>query len=146
MIIESPNYRIIELSYNYFYRCADAAFCDGVTLRFEVVIATLFYAVFSFEVNDIGALFGLFLAVVALASVALVIGYQTRYFAMALFAAILALAILLHNYWDMHGDARTEAFDLFSRDMLLMGALLLLVGMGAGRFAADNSGKKKGGH
>ena len=61
-------------------------------------------------------------------------------------AAILALAILLHNYWDMHGDARADAFDLFSRDMLLMGALLLLVGMGAGRFAADNSGKKKGGH
>jgi uncharacterized membrane protein YphA (DoxX/SURF4 family) len=83
---------------------------------------------------------------VALAAIALIIGYQTRYFAMALFAAILALAILLHNYWDMHGDARAEAFDLFSRDMLLMGALLLLVGMGAGRFAADNSGKKKGGH
>lgn len=91
-------------------------------------------------------LFGLFLAVVALASAALVIGYQTRYFAMALFAAILALAVLIHNYWDMHGDARAEAFDLFSRDMLLMGALLLMVGMGPGRFAADNSGKKKGGH
>jgi len=91
-------------------------------------------------------LFGLFLALVALAAIALIIGYQTRYFAMALFAAILALAILLHNYWDMHGDTRAEAFDLFSRDMLLMGALLLLVGMGAGRFAADNSGKKKGGH
>jgi uncharacterized membrane protein YphA (DoxX/SURF4 family) len=46
----------------------------------------------------------------------------------------------------MQGDARMEAFGYFSRDVLLMGALLLLVGMGAGRFAADNSGKKKGGH
>lgn len=91
-------------------------------------------------------LFGLFLAVVALASVALIIGYQTRYSAMALFAVMLAISVLLHNYWTMHGDARAEVFDYFSRDVLLMGALLLLVGMGAGRFAADNSGKKKGGH
>jgi putative oxidoreductase len=91
-------------------------------------------------------LFGLFLAIVALASLALIIGYHTRYSAMALFAMMLAIALLLHNYWTMQGDARFEAFDYFSRDVLLMGALLLLVGMGAGRFAADNSGKKKGGH
>ncbi|HVZ69845.1 MAG TPA: DoxX family protein [Rhizomicrobium sp.] len=91
-------------------------------------------------------LFALFLAMVAIAAVALIIGYQTRHFAMALFAVMLAIAILLHNYWTMHGDARAEAFDMFSRDMLLMGALLLLVGLGAGRFAADNTGKKKGGH
>jgi len=91
-------------------------------------------------------LFGLFLAIVALASLALILGYQTRYFAMALFAVMLAIAILLHAYWKLQGDARAEAFDLFSRDVLLMGALLLMVGMGAGRFAADNSGKKKGGH
>jgi putative oxidoreductase len=91
-------------------------------------------------------LFGLFLAVVALAAVGLIIGYQTRYVAVILFAVILAIAILLHNYWDMQGDARMQAFDMFSRDVLLMGALLLMVGMGAGRFAADNSGKKKGGH
>lgn len=86
-------------------------------------------------------LFGLFLAIVVLASLAILIGYQTRYFAMALFAVMLAIAILLHNYWDLIGDAREEAYDMFSRDMLLMGALLLLVGLGAGRFAADNSGK-----
>lgn len=91
-------------------------------------------------------LFGLFLAIVVVASVCVIIGYQTRYFAMALFALMLAIAILLHNYWDLHGDARAETFDIFSRDVLLMGGLLLLVGMGAGRFAADNSGKKKGGH
>ncbi len=91
-------------------------------------------------------LFGLFLAVVALAAIALVIGYSTRYAAMALFAVMLTIAIVLHNFWTMQGDARVEAFDMFSRDVLLMGGLLLMVGMGAGRFAADNSGKKKGGH
>jgi putative oxidoreductase len=91
-------------------------------------------------------LFGLFLALVALTAIALIIGYQARYAAVVLFAVILAIAILLHNYWDMHGDARDVAFDMFSRDVLLMGALLLVVGMGAGRFAADNTGKKKGGH
>lgn len=91
-------------------------------------------------------LFGLFLAVVALAAIALIIGYSTRYAAMALFAVMLTIAIVLHNFWTLHGDARIETFDMFSRDVLLMGGLLLMVGMGPGRFAADNSGKKKGGH
>ncbi|HEY4123088.1 MAG TPA: DoxX family protein [Rhizomicrobium sp.] len=91
-------------------------------------------------------LFGLFLAVVALCAISLIVGYSTRYAAMALFALMLAIAVLLHNFWTMHGDARAENFEMFSRDVLLMGGLLLMVGMGAGRFAADNSGKKKGGH
>jgi len=91
-------------------------------------------------------LFGLFLFMVALTSLALILGYYTRQAAMALFAAMLGITVLLHHFWDMQGAARNVAFDLFSRDVVLMGALLLLVGMGAGRFAADNSGKKKGGH
>lgn len=91
-------------------------------------------------------LFGLFLFVVALAAVALALGYQAKHAAMLLFAVLLAITILLHNFWDMHGDARAEAFVMFSRDVLLMGGLLLVVGMGAGRFAFDNAGKKKGGH
>jgi putative oxidoreductase len=91
-------------------------------------------------------LFGLFLFVVGLAALALALGYQARHAAMLLFAVMLAIAILLHNFWDLHGDARVDAFAMFSRDVLLMGGLLLVVGMGAGRFAFDNAGKKKGGH
>ncbi len=92
-------------------------------------------------------LFGLVLFVTALAAVALIVGWHTKHAAMALFAVMLAIAILLHNFWDLHQvDTRAETFDLFSRDVLLMGGLLLLVGMGAGRFAADNAGKKKAKH
>jgi uncharacterized membrane protein YphA (DoxX/SURF4 family) len=43
---------------------------------------------------------------------------------------------------------RAAARQLFARDILLMGALLLVVGQGPGRFAIDNAGKggrKKGG-
>lgn len=99
----------------------------------------------SLQVTAPPVLFGLFLFLVGLASVALIVGYYTRQAAMALFAVMLAITVLLHHFWDMQGAARAEAFVWFSRDVLLMGALLLLVGMGAGRFAADNSGAKKGG-
>jgi putative oxidoreductase len=88
-------------------------------------------------------LFGLFLVIVALAALALAFGYYTRQAAMVLFAVMLTIAIVLHNFWDLQGDVRDVAFDLFSRDVLLMGGLLLMVGMGSGRFAFDNAGKKK---
>lgn len=89
-------------------------------------------------------LFALALLLVAMCALALVLGYQTRHAAMALFAFVLLIAVLIHNFWQIRdADLRMAAEGLFARDVLMMGALLLIVGLGAGRFAVDNAGKGK---
>ncbi len=90
------------------------------------------------------ALLALAIFLAALAALGLIFGFQSKHAAMGLFAFNLFVAVTLHNFWDMQGAARADAYRLFSHDVLVMGALLLMVGMGPGRFAMDNSGKKKG--
>ena len=55
-------------------------------------------------------------------------------------------AVALHDYWHVAPEnGRAALFALFTRDIGIAGGLLILVGLGAGRFALDNkpSGGKK---
>jgi putative oxidoreductase len=89
------------------------------------------------------------LLLVFLGVASLVLGFHIQHGAMALFAFMLLVALFIHNFWTIADPAlRAAARQLFARDILLMGALLLVVGQGPGRFAIDNAGKggrKKGG-
>jgi hypothetical protein len=50
----------------------------------------------------------------------------------------------MHDYWHI-GDAaaRTADYEIFARNVAIAGALLFVVGMGAGPFAFDNKGQKR---
>jgi putative oxidoreductase len=79
--------------------------------------------------------------VVVLGSLSLLLGYRTRIGALALFAVTLAAATTLHDYWHVTAaQARDADFDIFARDVAISGGLLMLIGMGSGRFAMDNKG------
>ena len=77
----------------------------------------------------------------------LLFGYHARHGAVLLFGLSLAAAVALHDYWHVAPEnGRAALFALFTRDIAIAGGLLLIVGLGAGRFALDNrsgGGKKR---
>ena len=73
------------------------------------------------------------------AGLGLLIGFRTRLLALVLFAFTLVVSFQLHDFWTItEGDvARTEA-QLFAKNMAIAGGLLLLVGLGPGRWSYDS--------
>jgi putative oxidoreductase len=85
----------------------------------------------------------LFIGIVAmvLGALALLISFHTRLGAMALFLVVVISATVLHNYWEINDIIQRQAdFALFARDIAIAGGLLILVGMGPGRFALESAG------
>lgn len=84
------------------------------------------------------------LVVMVLGGLSLLLGFQTRYGAMLLFAFTIAVSVTMHAYWTIADPlARAADYDIFARNLAIAGGLLLLVGMGPGRFGIDNRGQKK---
>jgi putative oxidoreductase len=82
----------------------------------------------------------------AVGSMSLLLGLRTRIGALLLFAITLGVAVTLHDYWHIKAAvARNADFDIFARDIAIAGGLLVLTGLGAGKFAMDNAGSKTGG-
>ena len=69
----------------------------------------------------------------------LLVGYHTRHGAVLLFGLTLAATVMLHDYWHIADPvARRAEFEIFSRDIAICGALLVLIGVGCGPFGWDN--------
>ena len=75
---------------------------------------------------------------IVLGSISLVLGFRTRAGALALFAITIAATVTMHDYWHLRAAAaRSADFDIFARNIAIAGGLLMLIGMGSGRFAID---------
>ncbi len=82
------------------------------------------------------------LVMIVLGSLALLLGFHARAGALVLFVITVAATVLVHDYWTLSQPmVRAEDFSIFSRNLAVAGGLLLLIGMGAGRFALDNARK-----
>ena len=78
-----------------------------------------------------------------LGSVSLILGLWTRVGALVLFAITIGLAVTLHDFWHLKTElARAADYDIFARDMAIAGGLLVLMGMGPGRFAMGHARPK----
>lgn len=89
-------------------------------------------------------LLALALIVMALGGLSLLLGFHARHGAILLFGFTVVAAMLMHDYWNLkEAAARADVYELFARDVAIAGGLLLVVGMGAGPMALDNTGKKK---
>jgi putative oxidoreductase len=79
------------------------------------------------------------LATNVLGSISILIGFHTRTGALALFVVTVAATLAVYDYWNLTAAAAREAdFDIFARNVAIAGGLLLLIGMGPGKFALDN--------
>src|SRR5258705_13547312 len=75
---------------------------------------------------------------IVLGSISLLLGFRTRAGALALFAITIAATVTMHDYWHLRvAAARNADFDIFARNIAIAGGLLMLIGMGSGRFAID---------
>ena len=82
---------------------------------------------------------------IVLGSLSLVLGFCTRAGALALFAITVAATVTMHDYWHLRvAAARNADYDIFMRNMAIAGGLLMLIGLGSGRFGMDNLKPKDG--
>jgi putative oxidoreductase len=86
------------------------------------------------------------LLLIAMGSLSLLLGYNTRHGALMLFGLTMVAAVTMHDFWHFpDGHERADQFGMFVRDFAISGGLLLMVGLGPGPFAVDNPGKAAGG-
>jgi putative oxidoreductase len=65
------------------------------------------------------------------------VGFQTRIAAAALFIFTLAATFIFHDFWNMTGQARSSNAINFYKNLAIMGAFLILVAAGPGRYSVD---------
>ena len=88
-------------------------------------------------------LLALSLIVMLLGGLSLAVGYHTRHGALLLFGFTVVVTLVMNDFWAAPTAAeRTADYQLFAGNVAIAGALLILVGMGAGPFAFDNLHKK----
>jgi len=89
-------------------------------------------------------LLALALIIMFLGGISLALGYQTRYGAILLFGFTVAATILMHDFWTISKAADQNAdFEAFAANVAIAGGLLVIVGLGPGGLAIDNTGKKR---
>lgn len=120
-------------------RCMIAAFfvLSGVQKLQNWDSTTLYMA--EHGISMIQPLLALSIVVEAGAGLGLAVGFRTRLLALVLFAYTLVVSFQMHDFWTMEGSdaARVEAA-LFAKNIAIAGGLLVLVGLGAGRWSYDS--------
>jgi len=72
------------------------------------------------------------------AAILIVIGYQTRWAALALAAFTLAASLIFHPFWAVPAEQAQLQSILFFKNLGLIGGLLLLASWGPGRLSLDS--------
>ena len=65
------------------------------------------------------------------------IGYQTRSATIVLIAFVVLTLLFAHNFWTMEGPARAANQAHFYKNLVIIGALLLLIAHGPGAYSLD---------
>jgi putative oxidoreductase len=84
-----------------------------------------------------GVLAALALALEIVAGVALILGYRTRWAALALAAFTLVAAFLFHNFWSMPEQAQVMQQIMFLKNLAIVGGLLMVAAYGPGAWSVD---------
>ena len=79
------------------------------------------------------------ITVMILGSIALIVGFRARLGALGLFAFVVVSNVYMNDYWNVEDPIeRQAALDVFSRNLALGGGLLMVMGLGPGRFAVED--------
>ena len=71
------------------------------------------------------------------AGIALIIGFKTRWAALALALFTIAAAVLFHNYWAMPASEQMMQQIIFMKNIAVTGGLLMLAIAGPGAWSVD---------
>ncbi len=70
-------------------------------------------------------------------SLALIVGFQARYAALALAVFTLLASVLFHNFWSMPADKQMMQQLMFLKNLAVAGGLLFVFSFGAGPASLD---------
>ena len=93
------------------------------------------------DVPLIGVLLPLTILIQLAAGVALIVGFKGKFAAFILAGLTLVISIYMHDFWSMEeGVARMHEMQNFIKNMAIMGGLLVVAGLGTGKFSIDSRG------
>jgi len=67
----------------------------------------------------------------------LLLGFRTRLGALALFLFLIPTTLIFHNFWAHQGEAMQDQMQHFLKNVTIMGGLLTVAAVGAGRYSLD---------
>ena len=89
---------------------------------------------------DIAAVIAIVVEVVG--GIALLVGFKTRWAALALAAFTLVATVLFHNYWAMPAEQQMMQKLMFMKNFAVIGGLLTLAAWGAGAWSVDGKSSR----
>jgi putative oxidoreductase len=85
----------------------------------------------------VGVLLPLTILVELGGGIALIVGWQARWVALALAAFTLVASLIFHNFWAMTGAAVMTNTLFFYKNVAVIGGMLMVFAFGPGRFSID---------
>ena len=79
----------------------------------------------------------LVMAINLIGGILILLGFLTRWASIVLIVFVILTLIFAHNFWTMEGPARVGNMINFYKNLVIIGALLLLCVHGAGRLSVD---------
>lgn len=70
-----------------------------------------------------------------LGGLSVLLGYEARVGCILLIVFVIPAAIKMHDFWNYSDPERTVQKTMFMKDVAVLGGLLVLLAIGAGRFA-----------
>jgi putative oxidoreductase len=77
------------------------------------------------------------IALEVVGGLALIVGWQIRWAALALALFTLAASVIFHNFWALPADQQMMQQLMFMKNLSVAGGMLVLAAFGAGAFSLD---------
>jgi putative oxidoreductase len=84
---------------------------------------------------EVGAAIAIVVEIVA--GIALVVGWKTRWAALALAVFTLVATVIFHAFWSVAPEQHMTQYLMFMKNIGIVGGLLAIYAFGAGRFSID---------
>jgi len=78
------------------------------------------------------------IAVELIGGILLIVGWQTRWAATAIFLFLIPTTLIFHPFWAVTGGAARMETIQFMKNLCIMGGMLYVMAFGAGLYSIDN--------
>ena len=89
---------------------------------------------------EVAAIIAIIIEVIG--GIALILGFKTRWAALALAAFTLVATVMFHNYWTLPAEQQMMQQLMFMKNIAVIGGLLTLAAWGAGAWSVDGKSSR----